>query len=37
MSILFEPLSIGSITVKNRFVRSATIECAATDDGKKAK
>jgi 2,4-dienoyl-CoA reductase-like NADH-dependent reductase (Old Yellow Enzyme family) len=34
MSILFEPLSIGCITVKNRFVRSAAIECAATDDGR---
>jgi 2,4-dienoyl-CoA reductase-like NADH-dependent reductase (Old Yellow Enzyme family) len=34
MSILFEPISIGSITVKNRFVRSATIECVAMDDGR---
>lgn len=34
MSILFEPISIGSLTVKNRFVRSATIECAATEDGR---
>ena len=31
MSILFEPGSIGTMDVKNRFVRSATAECLASD------
>lgn len=34
MSILFEPAKIGKIEVKNRFVRSATIENMATETGK---
>ena len=33
MSILFESFKIGSITIPNRFVRSATIECVAADNG----
>ncbi len=33
MSILFEPLKIGKMEVKNRFVRSATIENMAKDNG----
>jgi 2,4-dienoyl-CoA reductase-like NADH-dependent reductase (Old Yellow Enzyme family) len=34
MSTLFSPGTIGSMTVKNRFVRSATAECLASDDGR---
>jgi 2,4-dienoyl-CoA reductase-like NADH-dependent reductase (Old Yellow Enzyme family) len=33
MSILFEPQPIGKMIVKNRLVRSATVEKMATDDG----
>ncbi|MGZ5496833.1 MAG: oxidoreductase, partial [Candidatus Aminicenantales bacterium] len=33
MSILFTPLQIGSISVPNRFVRSATHEYMADDEG----
>jgi 2,4-dienoyl-CoA reductase-like NADH-dependent reductase (Old Yellow Enzyme family) len=33
MSILFEPKSIGRITVKNRLVRAPTVEKLASDDG----
>ena len=33
MSILFEPISIGNLTVKNRFVRSATQDYLGNDDG----
>lgn len=33
MSALFEPAAIGSMTLRNRFVRSATWEGMATDDG----
>ncbi|MFZ5632303.1 MAG: NADH:flavin oxidoreductase [Bacillota bacterium] len=33
MSILFEPISIGKMTVKNRFVRSATNDSLGTPDG----
>ncbi|PMH46894.1 oxidoreductase [Vibrio sp. 10N.286.49.B3] len=33
MSILFSPARIGNMTLKNRFVRSATWENMATDDG----
>jgi 2,4-dienoyl-CoA reductase-like NADH-dependent reductase (Old Yellow Enzyme family) len=32
-SILFTPKSIGNVEVPNRFVRSATFECAAHEDG----
>jgi 2,4-dienoyl-CoA reductase-like NADH-dependent reductase (Old Yellow Enzyme family) len=32
-SILFTPKSIGKIEIPNRFVRSATFECAAHEDG----
>lgn len=32
MSKLFEPGSIGTMQLKNRFVRSATAECLASDD-----
>ena len=32
-SILFSPETIGGITIKNRFVRSATFEGRANDDG----
>jgi 2,4-dienoyl-CoA reductase-like NADH-dependent reductase (Old Yellow Enzyme family) len=32
-SILFTPKSIGNVEVTNRFVRSATFECAAREDG----
>ena len=31
-SILFTPTHIGSIELKNRFVRSATVECLASED-----
>lgn len=34
MSILFTPMSIGKMEVKNRFVRSPTGDKRATDDGK---
>ncbi len=33
MSILFEPKSIGRMSVKNRLVRAPTVEKLATDDG----
>lgn len=33
MSKLFTPTRIGSLTLKNRFVRSATWENMATEDG----
>jgi 2,4-dienoyl-CoA reductase-like NADH-dependent reductase (Old Yellow Enzyme family) len=33
MSILFEPASIGRMTVKNRLVRAATVEKIAGEDG----
>src|SRR5512136_884535 len=33
MSILFTPIKIGSITLSNRFVRSATHEYMADDEG----
>jgi 2,4-dienoyl-CoA reductase-like NADH-dependent reductase (Old Yellow Enzyme family) len=33
MSALFSPGTIGSMKVKNRVVRSATVECLASDDG----
>jgi len=33
MSVLFEPMKIGKMEVKNRFVRSATIENMAKDNG----
>ena len=33
MSILFEPVKIGSMTLKNRFVRSATAERAVDEKG----
>ncbi|MHC1745875.1 MAG: NADH:flavin oxidoreductase [Negativicutes bacterium] len=33
MSILFTPISIGSFTVKNRFVRSATQDYLGNEDG----
>jgi 2,4-dienoyl-CoA reductase-like NADH-dependent reductase (Old Yellow Enzyme family) len=33
MSILFEPKSIGRMTVKNRLVRAPTVEKLANDDG----
>ncbi len=34
MSILFEPVEIGTLKLKNRFVRSATVECLASEDGR---
>lgn len=34
MSVLFEPYKIGKIEIKNRFVRSATLENIAEDTGK---
>ena len=34
MSVLFEPLEIGTLRAKNRFVRAATYEALATDDGR---
>src|SRR4030066_1928255 len=34
MSILFTPAKIGSIDLKNRFVRSATVECLASEDNR---
>ena len=33
MSLLFSPLKIGPITIKNRFMRSATYEALANPDG----
>ncbi|MFX1328529.1 MAG: NADH:flavin oxidoreductase [Promethearchaeota archaeon] len=33
MSILFEPMNIGKMEVKNRFIRSATLENRAKDTG----
>ena len=33
MSILWEPMKIGKVEVKNRFVRSATLENMATETG----
>lgn len=33
MSVLFEGLEIGSLRARNRFVRAATYEALATDDG----
>ncbi|MEN6565711.1 MAG: NADH:flavin oxidoreductase [Veillonellales bacterium] len=33
MSVLFEPISIGSMVVKNRFVRSATQDTLGNEDG----
>jgi 2,4-dienoyl-CoA reductase-like NADH-dependent reductase (Old Yellow Enzyme family) len=33
MSILFEPYSIGSLTLKNRFIKSSTAESMAGPDG----
>jgi 2,4-dienoyl-CoA reductase-like NADH-dependent reductase (Old Yellow Enzyme family) len=33
LSKLFEPSSIGTLRIKNRFVRSATWEGMATEDG----
>lgn len=32
MSSLFEPAALGAMQLKNRFVRSATAECLASDD-----
>ena len=32
MSALFEPATLGAMQLKNRFVRSATAECLASDD-----
>ncbi len=37
MSILFDPIKIGNMTIKNRFVRSATFEGFGTFDGKPSK
>ncbi len=34
MTELFSPGTIGTMQLKNRFVRSATVECLATDDGR---
>jgi 2,4-dienoyl-CoA reductase-like NADH-dependent reductase (Old Yellow Enzyme family) len=34
MSALFEPGRIGNIELRNRFVRSATVECLCTEDGR---
>ena len=33
MSMLFEPIDIGPLTIKNRFVRSATYEAMASENG----
>ncbi|MCW4041253.1 MAG: hypothetical protein NWE83_10950 [Candidatus Bathyarchaeota archaeon] len=33
MKTLFDVTTINGVTLKNRFVRSATYECMATDDG----
>lgn len=34
MPILFSTIKLGNIEVRNRFMRSATVECLATKDGK---
>ncbi len=34
MSVLFTPGTIGNMELKNRFVRSATVECLCSDDGR---
>ena len=34
ISMLFTPVKIGSIELKNRFVRSATVECLASKDNR---
>ena len=34
MSIMFQPIQIGAVTLKNRFVHSATHEVMAADDGR---
>ena len=34
MSVLFQPAKIGNLTIKNRFVRSATAEGLADEEGK---
>jgi 2,4-dienoyl-CoA reductase-like NADH-dependent reductase (Old Yellow Enzyme family) len=34
MSVLFAPGAIGTMKVKNRFVRSATVECLASSEGR---
>lgn len=34
MNVLLEPLEIGTLRAKNRFVRAATYEALATDDGR---
>jgi 2,4-dienoyl-CoA reductase-like NADH-dependent reductase (Old Yellow Enzyme family) len=34
MSILFEPIALGDLEIKNRFVHSATVENMATEQGK---
>ncbi len=34
MSILFDPVKIGRMEIKNRFVRSATADCLADDNGR---
>jgi 2,4-dienoyl-CoA reductase-like NADH-dependent reductase (Old Yellow Enzyme family) len=34
MTLLFTPAKIGSIELKNRFVRSATVECLASEDNR---
>jgi 2,4-dienoyl-CoA reductase-like NADH-dependent reductase (Old Yellow Enzyme family) len=33
MSILFEPMALGNVEIKNRFVHSATVENMATEQG----
>ena len=33
MSILFEPIKLGNVQIKNRFVHSATYEAMATEIG----
>ena len=33
MSILFQPFVLNKLTVKNRFMHSATVECMATEHG----
>ena len=34
LSLLFEPGKIGNMELRNRFVRSATVECLCTEDGR---
>jgi 2,4-dienoyl-CoA reductase-like NADH-dependent reductase (Old Yellow Enzyme family) len=34
MSILFEPLKLGNVEIKNRFVNAAAYECMAAENGK---